>query len=293
METSSNSTTTVAEPLPTKTSMKIAELRSRVLIGDLPADFLRIPPISSAANPSSAPDQIVAQQPQQIVVPHGHPYAFVNPAEHFYSFVPPHTRGRIAVKIVEAKLTKSYGLPGVRMDPYVRLRIGNTLFETPTCVNGGKSPHWNRTVNAYLPDGVESIYLQIYDERAFTSDECVAWAHVIMPPAIFNHETIDEWYQLSGPQGEGKEGVVNLVISFSPVPQQHQQQTEQVPAPPQQSDGQQTAPAAQTQVAFSEKDLDEMQEMFPTIDREVIRSVLEANRGAKDSTVNALIEMAN
>jgi hypothetical protein len=84
------------------------------------------------------------------------------------------------VKIVEAKLSKNYGLPGVRMDPYVRLRIGlffdfkfkttiknstgNTLFETPTCVNGGKSPHWNRTVNAYLPDEVESIYLQIFDE---------------------------------------------------------------------------------------------------------------------------------
>ena len=42
--------------------------------------------------------------------------------------------------------------------------IGNTLFETPTCVNGGKAPHWNRTVNAYLPDEVESIYLQIFDE---------------------------------------------------------------------------------------------------------------------------------
>jgi hypothetical protein len=45
--------------------------------------------------------------------------------------------------------------------------LGNTLFETPTCVNGGKSPHWNRTVNSYLPDEVESIYLQIFDEVVF------------------------------------------------------------------------------------------------------------------------------
>lgn len=48
--------------------------------------------------------------------------------EHFYSFMPPHTRGRIAVKIVEAKLTKNYGLPGVRMDPYVRVRIGRIFI---------------------------------------------------------------------------------------------------------------------------------------------------------------------
>lgn len=54
------------------------------------------------------------------------------------------------------------------MDPYVRVRVGNTLFETPTSVNGGKTPSWNRTVNAYLPNEVDSIYIQIYDEVQFT-----------------------------------------------------------------------------------------------------------------------------
>lgn len=63
---------------------------------------------------------------------------------------------------MEAKLTKNYGF--VRMDPYVRVRVGNTIFETPTAVNGGKTPTWNRTINAYLPNDVESIYLQIFDE---------------------------------------------------------------------------------------------------------------------------------
>jgi len=107
----------------------------------------------------------------------------------------------------------------VRMDPYVRVRIGNTIFETPTSVNGGKSPSWNRTINSYLPNDLESIYLQVFDEvilrvlcsvlkwkwsggvqRAFTNDECVGWAHVILPEGIFNNETIDDWYSLSGPQ---------------------------------------------------------------------------------------------
>lgn len=54
------------------------------------------------------------------------------------------------------------------MDPYLRLRIGNAVFETHTNVNGGKTPTWNRLINAYLPNGVESIYVQIFDEVRFT-----------------------------------------------------------------------------------------------------------------------------
>jgi toll-interacting protein len=270
---------TEAEPLPSKTSLNVSELRSRVLIGQLPNDFLRlsVPSNSSESGITQAQHSAAIAQQQRYYDPE------MTPAEHFYYFIPPHTRGRIAVKIVEAKLTKNYGLPGVRMDPYIRLRIGNTLFETPTSVNGGKTPSWNRTVNAYLPDGVESIYIQIYDERAFTQDECVAWAHVILPEGIFNNEVIDEWYQLSGPQGEGKEGVINLVMSFSPIQQQQQ------PNQP----AQEQAVIEATEAVFTEQEVTDLAEMFPAVDKEVIRSVLEMKRGDKDSTVTALIEMSS
>ncbi|RCN28784.1 hypothetical protein ANCCAN_25470 [Ancylostoma caninum] len=50
------------------------------------------------------------------------------------------------------------------MDPYCRLRVGHAVFETQTKLSGGRSPVWNRTVHAYLPNGVESIYIQIFDE---------------------------------------------------------------------------------------------------------------------------------
>lgn len=48
-------------------------------------------------------------------------------------------------------------------------------------------------------------------------DERIAYSHVVIPPAVFNGETIDDWYPLSGQQGEGKEGMINLIIGFAPV----------------------------------------------------------------------------
>ncbi|ETN73046.1 hypothetical protein NECAME_04354 [Necator americanus] len=39
----------------------------------------------------------------------------------------------------------------------------------------------------------------------------------MLPQAIFSGETIDDYYSLSGQQGEGKEGMIHLIISFAPV----------------------------------------------------------------------------
>lgn len=69
-------------------------------------------------------------------------------------------------------------------------------------------------LNTYLPNNVESIYLQIFDERSFTEDECIAWSRIVLPTPIFSGETVDEWYPLSGRQGEAQEGLVNLTMSF-------------------------------------------------------------------------------
>ena len=44
---------------------------------------------------------------------------------------------------------------------------------------------------------------------------------------------------------------------------------------------------------ISEEELADLGEMFPSIDKEVIRSVLEARNGDKNSAVTDLIEMAN
>ncbi|KOB75025.1 Toll-interacting protein, partial [Operophtera brumata] len=109
---------------------------------------------------------------------------------------PPLT-ARLSITIAQAKLVKNYGL--TRMDPYVRLRVGHCIYETHTDPSGGKTPRWNK----------------IFDECSFTMDELIAWSNITIPPAVLNGETHEDWYPLNGKQGDGVEGMINLVLSYT------------------------------------------------------------------------------
>lgn len=106
------------------------------------------------------------------------------------------------------------------MDPYVRIRIGHYVYETQTDPNGGKNPRWNRVIQSQLPVGVNSMYVEIYDECSFKMDELIAWCEIKIPERVFGGETHEEWYPLSGKQGEGLEGAIDIVLSFSNQPLQ-------------------------------------------------------------------------
>ncbi|KAK3097825.1 hypothetical protein FSP39_013563 [Pinctada imbricata] len=259
------------------------------MVGDLPEDFLRVP-INTTQQQVMA-DERVAQilQAQQ---------------QAGFGMVPANIKGKLNLSIVQAKLAKNYGL--TKMDPYVRVRLGHTVVETPTSYNGAKNPRWNKDINIYLPHGVESIYLEIFDERQFTMDDRIAWAYITIPQAVLNGDTLDEWYPLSGKQGDEKEGMINLIMTIreadrvpaAPVVYQQplvyypQPLVQTVPAgvpvypsqvPPQSQQPQRPM--------YTQDDLQQVKDMFPNMEEEVIKSVLEANRGNKDATINSLLQM--
>lgn len=290
-----------------------SERWKRAMLGPLSPDFLRLSTPRDIQEQADRQAALALYQQQQMVSPY-------NMASNII--------GRLSITVAQAKLTKNYGM--TRMDPYARVRVGHYVYETQTDPNGGKMPHWNRVIHSQLPSGVNSIYLEIYDECNFTMDELIAWAEIKIPDAVLRGETHEEWYNLNGKQGEGLEGAVDIVFSFTtvtapsyvyqpvqpvvmvpnvsgrampvyvqpqtPLPPLQQQMggvqpSQQIPVVP--LPQQQLPPQPPQPLHVNDDDLKQINEMFPNLDKEVIKSVLIANNCNKDITINSLLQMTN
>jgi len=296
-----------------------ATWRKQVMVGELPPDFLRI--MITPQQAQCAQDAHTARmlQYQQNAVEYGQQH---HPAAQYPTVLPgmavgaggAQMAGRLSLTIAEARLTKNYGM--TRMDPYCRLRIGHAVFETPTAYNGAKNPRWQKAVQCYLPQGVNTIHLEIFDERAFAVDDRIAWADIVISPQMLDGtltDVVDDWFPLSGKQGEEKEGSINVVFSFvkgtqpmmpwapvglqpmvmMPGPAQNPAAivTQQAPANASAGVQQQPPPPAQQPPVASKEDIELIREMFPNVEEEAVKSILEANSGNKEAAINALLSM--
>lgn len=45
-------------------------------------------------------------------------------------------------------------------------------------------------------------------------DELIAFGQISIPQQVFQYQSADEWFPLSGKQGENKEGSIHLVFSL-------------------------------------------------------------------------------
>ncbi|XP_046395615.1 toll-interacting protein-like [Ischnura elegans] len=258
------------------TTDKNEERRKRVFLGTLPSDFLRINATSQQQQEAADQQAAIALQQQMV----GIPYAY-------------NSTGKLSITVGSAKLAKNYGV--TRMDPYVRLRVGLCVYETHTDPNGGKNPRWNKVIQCLLPQGVNMIYLEIFDECSFKMDELIAWARIPIPTAVMNGETREDWFLLSGKQGDDLEGSINLVLSYSTSGPVVMVPNGIRPTPYNPVSVYTTPPPAAPEPPvpqISEKEIKQIEDMFPNMDKEVIKSVYEANRGNKDGTVNSLLQMS-
>ncbi|KAG0713465.1 Toll-interacting protein [Chionoecetes opilio] len=267
---------------------KMDQWKNQVMLGTLPNDFLRMP-------------QSRAQTQEEV------DHATALHLQHQMMTQPQQAVGRLQMTVVSAVLNKNYGM--TRMDPYVRVRVGHYVYETQTDTNGAKTPRWSKVFQIYqFPKGVNTVHIEIFDERTLTDDELIAWVNLPIPETIFQGETVDEWYTLSGKLGEGQEGTINVVLSYStapapalphplgpvmmvPPPYAYSEYAH-VPVytlPPNQLPPTTATPSPTRPI--SEEDLKQVEEMFPSVEAEVVRSVLEASGGNKETAINSLLQM--
>ena len=52
-------------------------------------------------------------------------------------------------------------------------------------------------------------------QRYFSLDDRIAWGYYEFSTDLLSERTIEEWVALSGKQGEGQEGHIHIIISFT------------------------------------------------------------------------------
>lgn len=294
---SSNFATTSDE----RSISKFGQYRSRVMLGDLPADFLRI----QLTQPMMYP-------------PQGWTHPHAGPQVHHQN---PSFLGFFTLTIAEARLVKNSSLLGlIKMDPYVTFRIGHVHYDTPTATSGGKNPQWKASYRINLFKGMDMIHLEVYDQRNFTEDSFIGECDIPIPNEVMQGETRQSWFPLYGRPASANEnqGDILIIMSFLPVRQTNPSATStpanaEASRPHSNSGANSTASASPSHQVreqlpplqhsssvtpkpppppYTAEDVRSIEEMFPTTDRRYIIDLMDKNGGNKDLVVNQLLQNA-
>ncbi|CAF0892582.1 unnamed protein product [Adineta steineri] len=249
---------------------KFSNYQSRVMLGDLPSDFLRVQLVEP---------QIYDSSNAQL--------------EHHQN---PNFLGFFTLTFAEAKLIKNSGPLGLlRMDPYVRFQLGHVSYETPTATGGGKNPQWKVSYRINLFKGMDKIHLELFDQRSFTEDNFIGECDIEIPREVLDGQTHQHWYPLMGREANINEnqGDILIVMSFISTTTEYSSTLENPSfsnSPTMSSLSSQSNSITESTLLYTVDDIKTIEEMFPTIDRQIIIDLLEKYGGNKDIVVNHLLQ---
>jgi len=249
----------------------------------LPADFLR----TASGNDQMTADEEFARQLQE---EENRPRRTGQREPGPNDSVGTRTIMRLNITVCEAKLVKSNTLlPGmIKMDPYARVRVGHSMYATQTHVSGDLNPLWDRQILATLPFGTKEIFIEIFDEKTFQEDKRIAFAVVELPESILNsREVVTKWFKLSDSERENQAGEIKLVLSLTQYRENIIIRNGGID-PSDMSGAMANLPPA---VQITDEDVQVIQEMFPQIDADTIRSVLVQKGGDREAAISTFLSM--
>ena len=217
----------------------------------------------------------------------------------------------IQIKIDRADLVKNYGF--TKMDPYCKITIGSTVLETPTCYGASTKPVWNKVLRCPFMPNVNRFTVEIMDENQFYADSRVAYCTVSLSGEMVNSaEPHTLTLPLSGQQGEGKEGVLYFQVQVHNVealasriiadagfvdPERSiSPHLDDNPIPEQVESAELVVPNENSitnePYVPSKEEINQLLEMFPTVEEAVIKSILEANEGNLMESINSMLTIS-
>lgn len=209
----------------------------------------------------------------------------------------------LEVGIIQARLVKNYGLTS--MNPYCRIRLGDSRYETQTAISSSKHPIWNEVCRLPIRGDSNLLSLVLMDEALLMSDSKIAWTTIPLPQSLYGGEPIDAWFQLSGKQGQDCEGSIHLTMKIRTIIRTIPQFVPDITSgtisamssqPPSLRLVQSVHGADQSQTpakTISEEDVHAIKEVFPSIADDTIQTLLEAHDGNRDEVTSELLRMTN